>query len=279
MEGYPESVKFLHNNPKWNHTSPILSDIIYVKEEYRAAVENVLEPYLNYYVVNDLEEGMQAIYLLDANQKGKANFFLLDRIDNFKKVEEHQPANTIKSLDVIEVEEKYRHLAEYLLYNVYIAEGEDALEDSNGSTVLEKHGKFVKGKFSLSGGSVGLFEGMEQASLTNMPELLKTAYLQIKGDKNGLQVMHDKDKARMLQFKDWSDEDLSLIKAPALIIAGDKDVVAPVHAVEMAQKIPNAELLILPGVHGFCIGEVCSAKQNSKIPELTVGLIKEFLNT
>jgi chromosome segregation protein len=55
---------------------------LYVKEEYRAAVENVLEPYLNYYVVNDLQEGMEAIHLLDANQKGKANFFLLDRINN-----------------------------------------------------------------------------------------------------------------------------------------------------------------------------------------------------
>ncbi|MEJ7682200.1 MAG: AAA family ATPase [Segetibacter sp.] len=122
MEGYPESVKFLHNNAKWNHTSPVLSDIIYVKEEYRAAVENVLEPYLNYYVVNDLEEGMQAVYLLDANQKGKANFFLLDRVDNYKKNEEHQPVNTIQALDVIEVEDKYKHLAEYLLSNVYIAE-------------------------------------------------------------------------------------------------------------------------------------------------------------
>ncbi|MEJ7830334.1 MAG: chromosome segregation protein SMC, partial [Segetibacter sp.] len=36
MEGYPESVKFLHNNKNWNHESPILTDIIYVKEEYRA---------------------------------------------------------------------------------------------------------------------------------------------------------------------------------------------------------------------------------------------------
>ena len=63
MEGYPDSVKFLHNNPNWNHTAPILSDIIYVKEAYRAAVENVLEPYLNYYIVNNLEEGLQAIHL------------------------------------------------------------------------------------------------------------------------------------------------------------------------------------------------------------------------
>ena len=28
MEGYPESVKFLHKNPNWNHTAPVLSDII-----------------------------------------------------------------------------------------------------------------------------------------------------------------------------------------------------------------------------------------------------------
>ena len=84
MEGYPESIKFLHNNPNWNHTAPILSDIIYVKEEYRAAVENVLEPYLNYYVVNNLQEGLQAVHLLDDNKKGKANFFLLDKFDESK---------------------------------------------------------------------------------------------------------------------------------------------------------------------------------------------------
>ena len=38
MEGYPDSVKFLHNNHNWNHESPILSDILYVKEEYRTAL-------------------------------------------------------------------------------------------------------------------------------------------------------------------------------------------------------------------------------------------------
>jgi len=30
---------------------------------------------------------------------------------------------------------------------------------SNGSVILEKTGKYVKGKYSLTGGSVGLFEG------------------------------------------------------------------------------------------------------------------------
>ena len=199
MEGYPESVKFLHKNPKWNHTAPILSDTIYVKEEYRAAVENVLEPYLNYYVVNDLEEGMQAVHLLDANQKGKANFFLLDRINNYKRTDEHQPANTMKALDVIEVDDKYRHLAEYLLCNVYIADSDpdsyrQAMLDSDGGVVLEKNGKFVKGKFSLKGGSVGLFEGKKIGRAKNLEKLFVQIEAQeavVNAIKADIQARHD----------------------------------------------------------------------------------------
>lgn len=171
MEGYPESVKFLHNNPNWNHHAPILSDIIYVKEEYRAAVENVLEPYLNYYVVNDMQEGLQAVHLLDANQKGKANFFMLDRVNNFQPSETHQPFDTLKAMEVIEVEEKYKNLAQYLLGHVYIANNEEAIANSNGSVVLEKHGKYVKGKFTLTGGSVGLFEGKKIGRAKNLEKL------------------------------------------------------------------------------------------------------------
>ncbi len=169
MEGYPESVKFLHNNPNWNHSAPLLSDIIYVKEEYRAAVENVLEPYLNYYVVNNLEEGLQAVHLLDDNKKGKANFFLQDKFTGFES--HHQPEGTIAALTVVEVDEKYANLAKHLLGNVFIAENEDALRNSNGAVVLEKSGKYVKGKYSLTGGSVGLFEGKKIGRAKNLEKL------------------------------------------------------------------------------------------------------------
>jgi chromosome segregation protein len=171
MEGYPESVKFLHNNSGWNHTAPILSDIIYVKEEYRAAVENVLEPYLNYYVVENLEEGLQAVHLLDNNKKGKANFFLLDKLNNAVDKSSHTIPNTIPSLDVVEIDEKYSGLANYLLGNVFIAENEDALQNSNGAIILEKNGKYVKGKYSLTGGSVGLFEGKKIGRAKNLEKL------------------------------------------------------------------------------------------------------------
>lgn len=171
MEGYPDSVKFLHQNPNWNHRAPILSDIIYVKEEFRAAVENVLEPYLNYYIVNNLQEGLQAVHLLDENKKGKANFFLLDKFAEQPATESHQPDGTIRAMEVIEVDDQYRQLAEQLLGNVYIAENEDALTNSNGAVVLEKHGKYVKGKYSLTGGSVGLFEGKKIGRAKNLEKL------------------------------------------------------------------------------------------------------------
>ena len=177
MEGYPESVKFLHKNPNWNNSAPILSDIIYVHEEYRAAVENVLEPYLNYYVVNNLQEGLTAVHLLDEHKKGKANFFILDRLSE-GSVETHQPANTIPALSVIEVDDQYQKLAEYLLGNVYIAENEDAIENSNGAVVLEKTGKYVKGKYTLTGGSVGLFEGKKIGRAKNLEKLHDEIVLQ-----------------------------------------------------------------------------------------------------
>lgn len=172
MEGYPESVKFLHNNTGWNHKAPILSDIIYVQEEYRAAVENVLEPYLNYYVVNNLHEGLQAVHLLDAAKKGKANFFLLDKIAESVIISpDYKPAGTIPALDVIEVDGTYRKLAEQLLGIVFIADDESALEISNGFVLLEKHGKYVKSSFTLTGGSVGLFEGKKIGRVKNLEKL------------------------------------------------------------------------------------------------------------
>ena len=125
----------------------------------------------------------------------------------------------------------------------------------------------------------GFFKGMENAKLDNMPAPLKTAFLDIPGNtENGLQVMHDRDKTRMLQFKDWPEKDLLSIKAPALILLGDKDVATIQHAAEMAHIIPNATLMVLPGVHGAAIGEICTTKPGSKIPAITVALIEDFLN-
>ncbi|HPH86720.1 MAG TPA: alpha/beta hydrolase, partial [Ferruginibacter sp.] len=46
-------------------------------------------------------------------------------------------------------------------------------------------------------------------------------------------------------------EKLRTIKAPCLIMGGDRDVIRPEHLVKMFQYIPNSQLCILPGsTHG-----------------------------
>ena len=124
----------------------------------------------------------------------------------------------------------------------------------------------------------GFFEGLEKATIANMPGPLKTYYLQINNDKKGLQTMFDKDRERMLRFKDWSDEQLQSIQSPTFLLLGDHDVVTPEHALKMSHLIPHSQLMILPGTHGSFIGEVCATEEGSKMPEITVAIVEEFLN-
>ncbi len=124
----------------------------------------------------------------------------------------------------------------------------------------------------------GFFDGMLHATIDVMPQSLKDAFLQINPDPDKLQTMFNKDKERMLKFKDWEDELISSIKAPTLIISGDQDVILPGHAVAMSRLIKNSRLAILPATHGEYIGVAESPVPEGKMLEMTVELIKNFLD-
>src|SRR5690606_28279849 len=81
LEGFPESIRFLKKNPKWIASVPLFSDILYCQESYRVAIENFLEPYMNYYVVDDTSDALTAIQLLNDSAKGKAGFFILNKVE------------------------------------------------------------------------------------------------------------------------------------------------------------------------------------------------------
>ena len=158
---------------------------------------------------------------------------------------------------------------------------------NGGNTVMQvalRHPELVQklvvisAFYQLEGMVPGFFAGLEQATLQQMPELLKVYYLQTNNDQQGLQNMFNKDRQRMLNFKDWSDTDLQSITAPTFLLAADKDVVTPEHTVKMSRLIPDCRLLILPGTHGSFIGEVCSVEEGSRLPEITVAIIEEFLS-
>lgn len=176
LEGFPESIKFLSQQKDWAKNCPLLSDLIYVREEYRVVIENYLENYLNYYVVPTADVAAEAIQLLGRGQKGRANFFLLDAFRQYEAPLTLSPGG-IRAVDLVEVEANYRPLVEYLLENVYIVDDAEAASAATappqGVTFLARSGGIARRRFSMSGGSVGLFEGKKIGRKKNL-EILDT---------------------------------------------------------------------------------------------------------
>ena len=176
LEGFPESIRFLKKNNTFAKSALLLSDILFCSEDYRIAIENYLEPVMNHYVVDFYADAVQAINLLTDATRGRANFFILENIPE-KKATSSDHEGLISALSVIEVDKKYQHLCNLLLQNVYIAidEQESLFKKSpaDGLTVLAKNGKYAQTKFTLSGGSVGLFEGKRIGRAKNLENLAK----------------------------------------------------------------------------------------------------------
>jgi pimeloyl-ACP methyl ester carboxylesterase len=119
---------------------------------------------------------------------------------------------------------------------------------------------------------------IEKADFASMPQPLKDAFLRVNPDPKALRTMHDKDLARMRSFQDVPDDAVRSVRAPTLIVFGDHDILRPEHGVELSHLIPGARLLILPGGHGDYLGEAIMTQRESRYPELTAGLIQEFLD-
>lgn len=183
LEGFPESIRFLKKNMHWaSHHTPLLSDIFFCREEYRIPIENYLEPVMNHYVVETQIEAVHAIQLLNKSSKGRAHFFILDAIH---KPIPSQPLPTnahknqwIPALQVIDVEPKYQALCESLLQHVYLLQTNENEElestlPNQDVILLSRTGQFSKSRISLSGGSIGLFDGKRIGRAKNLESLGK----------------------------------------------------------------------------------------------------------
>lgn len=165
----------------------------------------------------------------------------------------------------------------------------DFMGFSNGGTtclqIAIRHPDLVNklvlasGAYKRNGMQPGFFESLRNATLDDMPGPLKEAYLAANPDSQGLRAMFERDRARMLAFKDISDAEIRAIQAPAFVINADADVVRPEHALELSHTLPHAQVAILPGVHGAYIGELSALNQRPEIPALVTAMIEAFLDS
>jgi pimeloyl-ACP methyl ester carboxylesterase len=137
---------------------------------------------------------------------------------------------------------------------------------------------FASSMTRRDGAQPQFWEFMQQARFSNMPQPLKEAFLRVNPDERQLRTMHDKDADRMRNFRDVPDELIRSVRAPTLIVLGDRDVVRVEHAIELSRQIPDARLLILPAAHGDYLGEIVTVRSDSRYPELSAAMIEEFLN-
>jgi pimeloyl-ACP methyl ester carboxylesterase len=124
----------------------------------------------------------------------------------------------------------------------------------------------------------GFFDGMQQATLDIMPQELKTDFLKVNPDSAKLQLMFERDRDRMINFKDLSDEQVKSVTASTLLINGDADVITAEHTVAMYRLLPNSELAIIPGGHGKYIGEITTIGDENHDIDFVLPIIQQFLN-
>ena len=213
LEGFPESIRFLRKHAGWKQKHPLFSDILFCKEDYRVAIENYLEPIMNHYVVESKEDAVQAIRLLSEASRGRANFFVLDAINELANDQPTYPSDDrlISAMEIISVEEKYRPLCSLLLQHVFLlkSETEINLESSlpqDQRIILQREGKYSKTRLGLSGGSVGLFEGKRigrAKNLENLAKEIKTLNQRIEG----LQKTEKELNGKLISFKGSSQKE------------------------------------------------------------------------
>lgn len=249
FEGFPESVKFLHE--EWRKDVPVLSDLLDVKEDYKAAIELLLEPYLNYYVVNNTSDAAQAIGLLKKSQKGKVNFFILDQLKKSKQ-QDTTSANLIPASSVVTVAEKYSDLLNTLLGSWYIYDGDIEQFGISGITqnVVSVTGTFLKTAHTMAGGSVGLFEGKKLGRKQNLEKLSK--FLQ---ENTSLKL---KTEQQLDKFK----QDINLIKS-------ENQELAIEATKKSLQLIEQERIKVRLKIQGF---DQLKAEADKKVAELNAVL-------
>ncbi len=184
MEGFSASIKFLSKDKTWTKNAPLLSDIFYCEPMYRTAIENFLDPYLSYFVVQNAKEAYQAFHLLEQHQKGKASFFVLDQLKQSTDEADFEHVG-VAALDVLSFDDKYQSLAQHLLGKVVVVAKKEAIPTKQKSyTWLTIDGKYIQGDVMLSGGSVGAFEGKKLGRKKNL-ELLEQQINQLQNQTSG----------------------------------------------------------------------------------------------
>lgn len=124
--------------------------------------------------------------------------------------------------------------------------------------------------YNLDGMKSEFLEMMANASVEQIPEVLRESYARVAPRPDDWPVLVDKVKKLGTEFPGWSKDEIRSIAAPTLVMTGDADIVRPEHSVELFQLLQQGHLAVLPMTHhGMRLDQ----------PDRLLPILDEFLGT
>jgi chromosome segregation protein len=221
MEGFPESIRFLKGQESKFKQAPLVSDIINCDDNYKNAIENFLEPYLNHFVVANTQEAWEALQLLNQSSKGRAHFFTLESFRENPSPASHSIQGCVPALSMVDYDTSYQKLIEHLLGNVFILNESDDISGIDtsslrgGYVILSKNGRFLRQRYSIGGGSLGMGDGKrtgKQKNLQKLSEQIEEHKINITGLQDKIAVAEKNVSETRVAFSD-SGKELSRLES------------------------------------------------------------------
>ncbi|MBZ4192534.1 alpha/beta fold hydrolase [Niabella beijingensis] len=140
--------------------------------------------------------------------------------------------------------------------------------------------RIIAGSFLLKrdGTTPQFWEAMKKATFSQMPQQYKDAFLSVTPDTAKLRNLFQRCADRMNGFRDFSDTEIRSIRAPVLLVNGDRDVAGPGHIITLSKLIPHARIAIIPGGHGAYIGEITALQPGDTLYRSFVPIAEKFLD-
>ena len=160
-------------------------------------------------------------------------------------------------------EQSAEHAVALLRY-LHVAKADFLGYSNGGHIVVEialRHPEVVRSlvlesiMVSREGADPQFWQGFEAARLEDMPAELKKAYQATSPHPEQLPSFFAKSVQRMREFKGWTPAQLQTIRAPALLLLGDRDIVRVDHAAQMQRLLPDARLAVLPATDHLAMTE------------------------
>ncbi|MBN2418629.1 MAG: chromosome segregation protein SMC [Deltaproteobacteria bacterium] len=136
----------------------LVADVIQVDTKYEQAVEAVLADRLQYILVENQDDGKEAVRYLKEKERGRGSFISVSDVNGNGNGHAHSGFPLLK--DLITVTEKYKPMVNALMGDIALAENLDQAVDawrSNGrnTTLVTPDGDLVDKNGIISGGKLG----------------------------------------------------------------------------------------------------------------------------